>query len=150
MHHRIGTKDLETPPAIADIRPEDLTSSDVYKRIKKFLPKGGKQPDWLGPLKTLIDARKAEEEAKRAEEAKKKEEAEKKEKTLDCTLAALGGATDGAATGGAAAVGGAATVGGDAHAAPGVAGGATGVGASASGGRYVEGQAVSYKGTKKR
>ena len=60
MHHRIGTKDLETPPAIADIRPEDLTSSDVYNRIKKCLPKGGKQPEWLGPLKTLIDARKAE------------------------------------------------------------------------------------------
>jgi len=133
MHHRIGTKELETPPAIAEIRPEDLASSDVCHRIKKFLPKGGKQPESLGPLKTLIDERKAAEYVKLLEETKKKEEAleetkkkEEADEEMDTPLSALGGATGGAA--------------------PCVAGAATGVAVS----RPSAKQAVCYMGPKKQ
>ena len=40
LHTRIGTTDVEKTPMPGDIAPEDLVSTDVYKKPKSFLPLG--------------------------------------------------------------------------------------------------------------
>ena len=56
LHFRIGTA-LPTQP-LADpstIDPADLISSDVYKRLRGFIPKAGKQPACWAKWKLIVE-----------------------------------------------------------------------------------------------
>jgi hypothetical protein len=77
MHARIGTKDVEPTPTPAVSNGDERLDLELFNKIRKFLPKAGKQPEWLAPWKVVLDAKKAEDDTTKAEEAAKKEEVDK-------------------------------------------------------------------------
>jgi hypothetical protein len=94
LHARIGTKEPQPQANPADIDENDLASSDVYKRIKAFLPKTGKQPDWWVTWKAAVEKEAAEKGAKKAEKPAKVVD----DAANEAEVKATGG--DNAATGG--------------------------------------------------
>lgn len=63
LYHRVGIKDVAVQPVIKDIDAGVLAASHVYKKIKDFLPKGGKPLAWFVDWKAGIDKEVAEKKA---------------------------------------------------------------------------------------
>ena len=76
LHLRIGTDDGDAAPQPEVIEAAELVESEIYKRLKGFLPKTGKQLPWWTTWKAVME-KGLEKEAKEKEAAAAEKRADK-------------------------------------------------------------------------